>query len=164
MEIPNLTRIVDTYVPIADMDFHRYISQLRRDVLVPVRELQRRDLVRWYSFLVHGPDQLSGREPLDGKAYIHLRLEPRVGIDVREFERNLPGHFCKPIQVILGNIGGLDSRVLRGEDWAYAWKLHGEASEWVLCLIESHAEQPIPLQQITQFLHYITNPLMLGHR
>ncbi len=164
MDTPNLTHIVDTYVPISDLNLDSYLDQVRRDVLIPIRKLQSDGLLRWYSFLIHGPDQLGGREPLDDKQYIHLRLEPNLGMDVDEFKAKLPGHFRKPTRDTLANIGGLNSRVLRDEDWAYAWKLNGEASEWVLSLIEAHGDQRMTLQQITQFLHYITNPLMLGHR
>jgi hypothetical protein len=165
MNIPNLTRIVDAYIPIANSDFSAYLDQLRREVLFSIRKLQSDELLGWYSFLIHGPDNLNGREPLDGRLYIHLRLEPKNGVDIDEFIRNLPTHFLKPMKTPLADIGGLDSSVLRNDDWAYAWKMHGEASEWVLFLLENHKDQAaIPLQHIIQFLHYITNPLMLGHK
>ena len=164
MNIPDLTRIVDTYIPIAQGNLDAYLDQLRREVLLSIRKLQSDDLLRWYSFLIHGPGMLDGREAMDKRIYIHLRLEPKKGMDINEFITKLPTHFLKPKQMTLANIAGLESLVLRDEDWAYAWKLHGEASEWVLFLVESHGDHPIPLQQIIQFLHFVTNPLMLGHK
>jgi hypothetical protein len=164
MNIPDLNRIVDTYIPIVQGTPDAYLEQLRREVLLSIRKLQSADLLHWYSFLIHGPDMLDGREVMENRAYIHLRLEPKSGMDINEFIAKLPTHFLKPKQVTLANIAGLDSSVLRDEDWAYAWKLHGDASEWVLCLVECHMDRTIPLQQIIQFLHFITNPLMLGHR
>lgn len=164
MDIPNLTRIVDTYIPISQENLDGYIDQLRREVVPSIRKLQSDGLLRWYSFLIHGADILEGREPMDTKTYIHLRLEPENGMDIKEFITKLPSHFRNPKPTNLANIGGLDSSVLRDKDWAYAWKLHGEASEWVLSLLETHGDHPIPLQQIIQFLHFITNPLMLGHK
>ena len=165
MNIPDLTRIVDTYIPINGKgDLNHYLDQLRREVLPSIRKLQRDEVLGWYSFLIHGPDMLDGRGPLDGRIYIHLRLEPKNGMDIKEFKGKLPTHFLNPKQVTLANISGLNPSVLRDNDWAYAWKLHGEASEWVLFLLESHKDQAIPLPQIIQFLHFITNPLMLGHK
>ena len=164
MNIPNLTRIVDSYIPIDRVDFRAYLEQLRRKVVPSIRKLQNDDLLRWYSFLIHGPALLNNREPMDNKLYIHLRLEPKKGINITDFIKKLPTHFIKPKQVTLANIAGLDDSILRDKDWAYAWKLHGEASEWVLSLLESHGDQEISLKQIIQFLHFVTNPLMLGHR
>ena len=162
MNIPNLSRIVDAYIPIDGADLNTYLAQLRRDVLPSIRKMQNDEVLGWYSFLIHGPDQLNEREPLDSRIYIHLRLEPKKGIDIIEFMANLPLHFRKPMHVTLRDIGGLNSSVLRDDDWAYAWKLHGEASEWVLFFLESHKEQAIPPEQIIHFLHFITNPQMLG--
>lgn len=164
MNIPDLTRIVDTYIRVTSPELDSYLGQLRNEVLPSIRKLQSDDLLGWFSFLVHGPDQLNGREPIDEEIYIHLRLEPRSGLDTDQFIAKLPPHFLKPKQLTFTNLGGVDSSVLKDENSAYAWKLHGEASEWVLFLIESHSDQPIPLHQIVQFLHFITNPLMLGKR
>jgi len=164
MKIPNLDCIVDTYIPTSIDDQGAYLEQLRREVLPYIRKLQADRLLGWYAFLIHGPEMLEGREELDGKPYIHLRLEPSSAKEVGELIKALPDHFRKPVQVALANIGGLDSSCLRDHNWAYAWKLHGEASEWVLGLLECHGGYSVPVQQQLQFLHYITNPMMLGHR
>ena len=159
MELPDLSRIVETHVPVST----GYLSHLRQDVLPHVRELQAGGHLRWFSFLIHPASQLAGHDPADGSPVIHLRLEPATDLDVHEFIELLPEHFQKPYQVTLSEISGLDGSILRDADWAHAWKIQGEASEWVLCLLEGHEEEP-SLQQIVQFLHFITNPLTLGHR
>jgi hypothetical protein len=163
MELPDLSRIVETHVPVSAGEFTGYLSQLRQDVLPHVRKLQADGHLRWFSFLIHPAGQLAGHDPADGGLVIHLRLEPATDLDVHEFIELLPKHFEKPRQVTLSEIPGLDRSILRDDDWAHAWKIHGEASEWVLCLLEGHEEEP-SLQQVVQFLHFITNPLMLGHR
>ena len=48
-------------------------------------------------------------------------------------------------------------------DQAYGWKLFGETSEWVLNLLEDCEGVPSP-QLTFQFLHYATNPLLLGQQ
>ena len=165
MNLPNLTRIVDTYIPIRQPNRDAYLDQLRQEVVPSIRKLQKDGLLSWFSFLIHGPDMLGGREPLNSSRwYIHLRLEPESTIDVEEFITKLPQHFCNPVRKTLREIGGLQDTILHNEDWAYAWKIHGEASEWVVLLLESHRDSAIPLQQLVQFLHFITNPIMLGNR
>jgi len=159
MNIPDLSRIIDTYIPI--VSYENYYNQLQQELIPPIRKLQNEDLLNWFSFLIHSSEHLSNRESMDNKLYIHLRLEPKNNVTIDMFITKLPKHFIKPIQVPLGAISGLDPSFLQDENWAYAWKLLGESSEWVLSLIESH-KKPIPLNQIIQFLHFITNPLLLG--
>ena len=164
MELPNLSRIVDTYIPISGVDLVSYLRQLKQDVLPHIRNLQANGHLRWFSFLRHDASQLAGREPVDGRFFIHIRLEPAAALNLQAFINLLLPHFLKPLQVApLSEISGLDGSILQDDNWAYAWKIHGEASEWVLYLLEGHKENP-SLQQIVQFLHFITNPLMLGHR
>lgn len=163
MELPDLGRVIDTYVPVSSTDLPAYLNQLKREVLPNVRKLQSDKQLRWFSFLLHDASQLAGREPKDGRLFIHLRFEPATDLNPEEFKKLLPTHFCKPIQVSLADISGLDSGILLDNNWAHAWKIHGEASEWILCLLEGHKVEP-SLQQVIQFLHFITNPLMLGHK
>lgn len=163
MGVPDLGRIVDTYVPVPTNDFATYLSQLRRDVLPHIRALQSGNHLRWFSFLLHDARQLAGREPMDGRLFIHIRLEPAPDVDISAFIALLPNHFCRPQQVQLSAIAGVDASSLEGDNWAQAWRIHGEASAWVLCLLEGHKGEP-SLQQVVQFLHFITNPLMLGSR
>jgi len=162
MNLPDLNRIVDTYIPINSGNLNNYYNQLRQELIPYIRELQKRDLFNWFSFLIHGPKELNKREPIDNKSYIHIRLEPKGCIDINDFIKELPKHFLNPTQVTLSNIYKLDSSFLQDKNWGYAWKLIGESSEWVLSLIEIH-EKEIPEEQTIQFLHFITNPLYLGN-
>lgn len=165
MEVPDLaSSIVDTYVPVTAADFSGYLDQLRRDVLPHIRKLQSDGQLRWYSFLIHDANMLKEHEPSDGRLFIHLYLQPTTGLDLQRFKGRLPGHFEKPQQNTLGKIGGVDEAALRDRNWAHAWKILGEASEWVLCLLEGHGNNPISLPQVVQFLHFVTNPLLLGHK
>jgi hypothetical protein len=163
MNLPDLSRIVDTYVPITGNDLDVYLDQVRRDVVTSLRQLQDQDLLRWYGFLLHGADQLGGREGQSDRAYIHLFLEPRTDVEIDQFIGRLPSHFLNPIKIRPTKIAGVDVSMLKNGDWAYGWKTLGEASEWVVLLLENHGHS-IPSQQIIQFLHFITNPLALGHR
>lgn len=163
MDVPNLNRIVETYIPVVNLDLALYLGQLRRDVLRPIRNLQANSQLRWFSFLLHGtrhvPDSVS-----DSGFLIHIRLEPATGIDIQQFISGLPSHFQKPRHVNpLSNISGLEGSDLHDNDWSLAWRLLGECSEWILTLLETHDKGPT-LQQIIQFLHFFTNPLMLGKR
>ena len=157
MEAPDLTRIVDTFVPITG----DYFEHLRQDVIPFIRDLQGQRKLRWYSFLIHGASQLADRADENG-AYIHLRLEPMPGLDVEDFIAQLPPHFEKPISVVLADMGGVDQTVLKDQDWTYAWKILGESSEWIVTLLEAHDESQVPIPNIIQFMHFITNALGMG--
>jgi len=164
MNLSNLSQIVDTYIPINSGNLDNYYNQLRQELIPYIRELQKRDLLNWFSFLIHGPKELNKREPIDNKLYIHIRLEPNNCIDINDFIKELPKHFLNPIQVTLSNIAEINSSLLQNkENWEYSWKILEISSEWVLSLIENH-KNTISIKQITQFLHFITNPLHLGYQ
>ena len=162
MNLPNLDRVVDTGVPADTSTRERLLSQLRWTVVPLLRDLQSKDLVAWYCFLLHPAEMMGKRELAGGASYIHLFLEPNVGIELSELARNLPGNFMEPKPRRVSNFDGIEPTLLRGSDWAYGWKMIGEASAWVVALIESHVDEELPPQQIFQFLHFITNPLGLG--
>jgi len=157
MELPDLTRIVDTFVSIGD----DYYKRLWQDVIPSIRQLQSEQKLRWYSFLIHGADQLDGRAD-EGKAYLHLRLEPAPGVEMEDFIARLPPLFEKPIAVVLGKMGSVEQKVLKNQDWGYAWKMLGESSEWIVSLFEAHGNSSVPIQNIIEFMHFITNALLLG--
>lgn len=165
MEKPNLNRILDTFIKINALSLDSYFTQLHREVIIPIRNLQKNGKIRWFSFLIHPAAQLSGRVPLnDTHGYIHIRMEPETDITFDDFTQILPMHFQKPIKTSISEISGIDKSILLNEDFAYAWKILGESSEWVFQLIENHDEKSIPISQIIQFLHFITNPLLLGNK
>lgn len=166
MQVPNLDLIVDTFIRIKELRLDAYIAQLRTEFIPEIRKLEKEGRIIWYAFLIHDHSQLGGRVPnTDKNLYIHIRLGLPEDADVAQFIKELPSHFEQPEKVFLSEISGVDVSILNGNDWAYAWKVHGEASEWILRLLEAHADDTgIHIPQIIQFLHFITNPLMIGNR
>jgi hypothetical protein len=161
VDIPDLSRIVETHVPVASLERTAYLHQLRRDVLPYVRKLQADGHIRWFSFLLHAAGQLSGHDSGDQSAIIHLRLEMTADLNSQTIAEVLPSHFLRPTRVALSDISGVDTSELRGRDRARAWRLVGEASEFALALLEEYEEPPLP-QRTIQFLHFITNALGMG--
>ncbi|MGD0277436.1 MAG: hypothetical protein ABSB79_15545 [Syntrophales bacterium] len=163
MEVPDLNRIIETYVPVSTGDLTGYLDQLRQDILPHIRELQANGNLRWFSFMIHGASHITGTAPADG-LLIHLRLEPATHLDAFKFIKLLPAHFQNPQLVApLSVISGLEDSVLCNNDWAHAWRILGETSDWVLCLLEGYEEGP-SFKHIIQFLHFFTNSLMLGNQ
>jgi hypothetical protein len=163
MNLPDLNRIVDTFVP-ADArgpeDFEPHIEQLRRDVLVPVRSLQKQNRLNWFGFLLHDASAL-GLAP-DSRVYIHIWLEPSSGWTLEDFAAQLPAHFQRPrTGVYLHDIAGVEQSSLQNHDWSYAWHMLGVSSEWVLALLENHGPNSFSRAQALQFLHFSRNPLLL---
>jgi hypothetical protein len=161
MNIPNLDRIVEAHVPVADTDAVAYLQQLRLDVLPYIRKLQSDGHIRWFSFLLHSAKQLSGGKPGDSTLVIHLRIEMASDDDLAASAKLLPSHFLTPTKVELSDISGVDRSELLGHEWAHAWWLVGEASEFVLSLLESYENPPSP-QRVIQYLHFITNGFGMG--
>lgn len=163
MKKPDLTRIVDTYVKIDASNIKVYLQQLKKEILPQIRAQQRDGKIRWFSFLLHGSRHLQGRESNEKAYFIHLRIEPSTEITTEEFAKQLPTHFKNPIPSKISEMSGVDRKTLEGDDWAQAWAILGEASEWILSMLERHKDIP-SVQQIVQYLHFLTNPLMIGHR
>lgn len=160
MNAPHLDRVVQAHIPLR---MEETIFILRRDVLPHIRDLQNQHQLRWFSFLLHSMADITGRADAPGLG-IHLRLEPSEHLDPDRFLSDLPTVFQQPHRVApLGQIAGVDLGQVKDADWAHAWRMVGEASEWVLGLLESH-EDSLTLQQAVRFLHYITNPLTIGNR
>lgn len=165
MHLPKLDRIVDTYIKIKDKSLNSYISQLRNELIPEIRKLEKVGTIIWYSFLVHDHSQLNGRVPPTDDLYIHIRLGLSNEIDIKEFIKGLPEHFENPENYLLDEMTGIDNLLLKNQDWAYAWKILGEASEWVLSTIESHSnDAEISIRHIIQFMHFISNSFFIGNR
>ncbi len=166
MQPPILTCSVDAIVPLADLSLDGYFSMLRTQVLPGIRSLEKDEGIIWFSFLIHDREtgDRSDLPPHITGAFLHVRFGLPDGTDQGDFMLKLPVPFIHPIIKPLGPIGGIDISVMGG-DWAMAWWMVGESSDWVLKLVEAHSgDVPIPLQQTAQFLHYITNGLLIGGR
>jgi hypothetical protein len=172
MNIPDLNSAIETFIKIdysADvprlMNWQHYIELLRSRVAPLLRALSNEGMITWYSFLVH--DRQSGVPAPDGDDgyYVHVRMALADSVDTSEFIRRLPAYCLMtrtmtvpdPPSLDTVDIGSLvDDRVEQG------WKILGESSEWVLRLLESHdPAKPIPLQNVSQFLHYLGNQLFV---
>jgi hypothetical protein len=163
MKAPNLSNIIDTYIEISlpqPMLLSALFQQIKEDLIPHVRNLQEQDHIGWFCFLIHSYAELHGREPESNKSFIHIKLSPQENIN--DLMPLLPKHFKNPKHISLEGISGIDKNSIKGKDWSNAWKIHGQASELVFSLLENHDE--IPLTNITQFLHFVTNPLGLGFK
>jgi len=164
VELPDLSQIVETHVPLEAYDMINCLNQLRRDVLPQIRRLQADGHLRWFSFLMHTADQLLEHENYDDSTpVIHIRLEPSPGLDIKRFIEQIQSPFVKPVPRPLGPISGPDVSLLAEGEWAHAWRIIGESSEWILCFLEAHPGD-VTSSQLTQFLHYISNPMGLGKK
>lgn len=161
MNKPDLNRIIDTYVPVNNLD--NYFTVLKSEFCPAIRQLQNENLLHWFSFLMNNRDVLKRNVNSSARHIIHTRFEPSKDIEPHEFISKLPKIFIDPKVRPLSKIGGLDSKFLEKEDWSHAWQLIGETSEFVLTLIENHKTET-PIDQYMQFLHYITNSLAIGNR
>ena len=163
MQRPNLSNCIDAVVPIRGSTFAAYLHQLRTECAPAIRALQAKEAIGWYSFVVHNRAS-SGREDLPTvfpEPFIHFRFSPPNGTASNELLDSLAGPFLHPIATTLGSIGGIDVTAVPG-GWAHAWWIIGEASEWVLKLVDAHSEGFENPAQLVQFLHYITNGLGIG--
>ena len=157
--MPNLSRIVEASIPLSGRDFPEFQAQLRQDVLPHIRGLQAGGHLRWFSVLIHNANQLLVHDSTDMRLVIHLRLEPAMALSFDEFVQLLPSHFEAPKPRPESNIGGVQEEIVAGGEWARAWEMVGQSSEWLLSLLEATTPQ-LTAEQLVQFLHYITNPLM----
>lgn len=173
MNNPNLDRIVETFILAPGVEqadwWTQYVDFLRTDVRKVISDLKNKKMLGWYSFLLHNRDSGVPTPPDDNRPYIHLRLESMVPIN--ELIGALPAycvmtrHMQRPDPPSLDtiNLNTLkDGRVEEG------WRVLGESSEWVLNMLQAHQPaEPVPAQNVGQFLHYLVNQLqaqMLGFR
>lgn len=165
MDIPKLDNVVDTFFPVRGNTLEVYVSQLREELIPHIRKFQQDKSIIWFCFLLHDRTNISRKvAPEVTEPFVHIRLGLPEDADAKSFIEGLPVHFLDPIEKQLGEINGVDASFMNG-DWAKAWWLVGEASDWVLKLLEAHADSPsVPLHQVAQFMHYISNPLAIGHK
>jgi hypothetical protein len=168
MTTPNLSRVVETFVPCCDSReavrlWEAYFCFLRRTVSPIVRQLQRDAMVGWFSFLVH--DCASGVPcpPEDTRFFIHLRLE-LLG-EGRIADLDLPPT-CLYTRIMPSvderSLGSAHVSALVEPSVPNGWALLGLSSEWVLQLAERHKDNvSMPHQNVAQFLHYLGNQLLI---
>lgn len=159
MEKPDLTRIVQAGVRVTGSNLQSYLDQIRRDVTPHIRKLETDGSIRWFCFLFHNCSTVG----LAHGPCIHLRMEPRLGTTIDEFKKLLPSHFENPQLKPELAISDIDVSQIVAQDWASAWKIVGEGSDWLLRMLDGHQTGPTD-GQIIQFIHFLTNALSLGNR
>lgn len=177
MKAPDFSRVLETFVRIpgtasiptdttalSDL-WQKYIALLGHTVEPLVKHLIGKDMVNWYSFLVH--DKQSGGIPTaDPDWFIHLRLEIGVKSTEQDLRRELPAQceftrmMSPPPRTALDNIPATS---LVGGSIEEGWRILGEASEWSLRMLAAHDDtKRLPRDNVAQFLHYIGNQLLVG--
>ena len=166
MQRPNLSNCVDAVVPIRGSSITDYLSQLRAECAPAIRALEAKRAIVWYSFLIHNRAS-AGREDLPAvfpEPFIHFRFSPPDGLAPGDLVDRLGSPFLHSIAKALGPVGGIDVTAVQG-GWPDVWWMIGEASDWVLKLVEVHSDDfSNPVPRMLQFLHYITNGLCIGGR
>ncbi len=172
MNVPNLERVIETFIPITIPNeatslqiWQHYLNILRSKVEPLVKDLMQRRLIDWYSFLVHSRQSGVPISEDDKGIYVHLRVELSALASEQELRKHLPP-FCRMTQKMVTpkppSLDTIDIQALRDEKIEQGWKVLGEASEWVLRMLNSHSpNKPVPAQNVAQFLHYIGNQLFI---
>jgi len=173
MKAPNLKRIIETFIliPIYDDEsnwiqvWQDYLDLLRFKIAPLIKQLINKEIIDWYSFLIH--HRVSGvptRED-DHGLYVHLRMALTESSTEAEIKNLLPSwckwtrkmKFHQPFSLDNANI-----QILKNGELEQGWKILGESSEWVLNMLDSHEpSSKIPVQNVAQFLHYLGNQLFV---
>jgi len=139
---------------------------LRTEVAPLVHDLRGRNLIGWFSFLVH--DRASGvpTTPEDPAAYLHLRFERLTGVDYNTLVAALPDYcvFSQPVRLVDElSLQPADHTALVAPEVATGWALFGASSEWALHFACAHRDdRSLPMNNLRQFLHYLGNQLLIG--
>lgn len=180
MNVPNLNRVYHTFRAIEGLNLHdvrNTVLTIRRFIQNEVRclvdDLTSNNLIQWFGFLVHNRSQYSGNGNTDCLG-IHLRFElgeqvtfSQVATRLNELGWESSDAKPVPMDAISGiydkhDAGGKENvqvGQLRDSNIAYAWKALGEASEWALDVLSSYNLDPVPVSQIRQHIHFISNLL-----
>jgi len=160
METPDLSRVYETFVQIPAGTPEAYLQFLRRTIRPLIRELEDKQLLSWYSFLLHDKNNV----PTDKPGYfVHLRLELKQGRQYAELADALPS-FCtmtRPANLAGSPVDGrISAQWLRGGHVEEGWRVLGEACEWIVRMFDAYEEDvEIPMEHVGQFLHYFANAL-----
>lgn len=172
MKSPNLKRVIETFIRIEISNrttsiqvWQDYLNLLRSKVAPLVRHLLDAEIIDWYSFLVHNRDSGVPTSEDDHGVYVHLRM----GLTDTSSESELLDQLSSICQMTRKmtvptppSLDRVDIRTLKNDKAEQGWRVLGEASEWVLQMLNSHdPNKPVPPQNVAQFLHYIGNQLLV---
>jgi hypothetical protein len=167
MHIPNLDRLVETFILVGtESSQDRHFRMLRTLVAPLVRDLRGRNLIGWFSFLIHRRDGGVPTSPDDPAAYLHLRVERLSGVDFSTVAAAFPDFclFTRPVSPVEErSLGRVDLRALVAPELATGWAILGASSEWALDLAcAQRDDRTLPIDNVAQFLHYLGNQLLIG--
>ena len=168
MRTPQLSRLVETFIQVGeqtDLSPDRHFHLLRTEVASLVSALRERELVGWFSFLVHDRNSGVPTTPDDHAVYLHLRLELLPGATLDALRDAL-----SPACILTRMAPPVDERSLFPADHealvapevSTGWALLGASAEWALDFACAHRDdRPLPLQNLSQFLDYLGNQLLV---
>lgn len=172
MKRPDLTHGIETYLPLPLGSgqtpigaWQAYLDLLRTTVRPLVLGLLAEGYIDWYGFLVHNRQSGVPAPEGDDRLYLHLRLALTRASLYQAVEGRLPSEvaFTRPIATpIPANMDTIRVGSLLQGDVAEAWRVLGLSSEWALAMLAAHDPvQPVPPENVGQFLHYLGNQLFV---
>lgn len=158
MEKPDLNKMWRTWVKIgfSPQLKHKMFQDTIRNKMYNILQLQKMGEISWFYFLFH----IKRDDPF--YAYFDV-----VFTTDREDPNEFLPEFCIDTKKIppMKKISGIDTKLLKDEDIAEAWKIIGEQAVFIIDLIRAHKENvEIHHQQIAKFMHYFMNSLSLGFK
>jgi len=167
MSLPNLDRIVETFiqVPLNNQNttikyWHIYVEILYEKLIPLLDNLRDKKLIKSFSFLIHNKDNGVPTNKDDNHPYIHIRLELGEDITEDDLKLNLPDYclFTQKGMIQLPyTMSGIESKYLIDEDFRYAWMILSDSSELVVEILKIHKDKNLPIQHVAQFLHFLGN-------
>jgi hypothetical protein len=166
MQKPNLDRLwqIKIYleVPTSRQDFFReVVRRIESQVTQLISVLEKEDkLIDWYYFLIH--QELNESQP-----YFDVVVSLKIGITEEALKNSLRRlTYCSTPKKLDRSFGETISKItraqLKNDDIEEAWKLVGEQSELVVNLVNAYKDGALTIEQFTQFIHFLTNPVGLG--
>jgi hypothetical protein len=159
MKMPIFKNIWEAYIQIKNIE-ERY--DIIRFKIVPfINDLKSKNMINWYCFLIH-----RSRNKNDTNLYFHLRIEFLIEKQTKDtinsilpifFKKEYTANFLN-VEKSNGEISGLNNKLIKDNDYTKAWWILGLQSELILNILNIHKDNiKIQDEQITQFLHFISN-------
>ena len=172
MTIPNLDRIVETFIQVPFENqvtsinyWQKYVEVLYEKLIPLLDNLIEKQLIKSFSFLIHNKDNGVPTSKEDHNPYIHLRLELSENNNEFELIKNLPNYclFSRKGSIKPPfTMSGIDSKYLIDEDFRYAWKVLCGCSELVVEILKVHKDKNLPIKHVAQFLHFLGNQFFVS--
>lgn len=119
MEKPNLNRMWETFIKIGSAEniLNAYHLGIIRSKIYPlIILLKNKEIIEWYSFLIHGRNSGVPTTEEDDNIYFHIRVSLKENIDSDNFLKTLPGYCVMTRKIDPQNvnlISGIDKTKLK---------------------------------------------------